>query len=112
MEAYCKIFLTTPAFIRVVCLFPKRLFISTPLWKCRQRVSATTQMDMFVAEKVGLYKLDILSQRGLGHIKDCIQLVRQNRSISVDIHDIEKFKTRCKSSRSNKAGRYHWLFLY
>jgi DNA polymerase-3 subunit alpha len=53
---------------------------------------ATTQIDMFVAEKVGLYKLDILSQRGLGHIKDCIQLVRQNRSISIDIHDVEKFK--------------------
>ncbi|HEY1021821.1 MAG TPA: DNA polymerase III subunit alpha, partial [Flavisolibacter sp.] len=53
---------------------------------------ATTQMDMFVAEKLGLYKLDILSQRGLGHIKDCIQLVRENKSISVDIHDVEKFK--------------------
>jgi DNA-directed DNA polymerase III PolC len=53
---------------------------------------ATTQIDMFVAEKVGLYKLDILSQRGLGHIKECIQLVRQNKSISVDIHEIEKFK--------------------
>ncbi|ANE52660.1 DNA polymerase III subunit alpha [Flavisolibacter tropicus] len=53
---------------------------------------ATTQIDMFVAEKVGLYKLDILSQRGLGHIKDCIQLVRENKSISIDIHDVEKFK--------------------
>lgn len=53
---------------------------------------ATTQIDMFVAEKVGLYKLDILSQRGLGHIKECIDIVRQNRSISIDIHDVEKFK--------------------
>ncbi|HEV7334130.1 MAG TPA: DNA polymerase III subunit alpha [Flavisolibacter sp.] len=53
---------------------------------------ATTQIDMFVAEKVGLYKLDILSQRGLGHIKDCIQLVRENKSISVDIHAVESFK--------------------
>jgi DNA polymerase-3 subunit alpha len=53
---------------------------------------ATTQIDMFVSEKVGLYKLDILSQRGLGHIKECIQLVRQNRGVSIDIHDVEKFK--------------------
>ena len=53
---------------------------------------ATTQIDMFVAEKVGLYKLDILSQRGLGHIKECIQLVRQNRRISIDIHEVENFK--------------------
>ncbi len=53
---------------------------------------ATTQFDMFVADKICLHKLDILSQRGLSHIKECIQLVRQNRSISIDIHDVEKFK--------------------
>ena len=53
---------------------------------------ATAQVDMFVAEKVGLYKLDILSQRGLGHIKEAIRLVKQNRQVSVDIHEIEKFK--------------------
>lgn len=53
---------------------------------------ATTQLDMFVAEKVGLYKLDILSQRGLGHIKDAIQLVRDNQEKDIDIHQVEKFK--------------------
>ncbi len=53
----------------------------------------TTQIDMFVAEKVGLFKLDILSQRGLGHIKDCIELIRENKKIYVDIRDVEKFKT-------------------
>jgi DNA-directed DNA polymerase III PolC len=54
---------------------------------------ATAQMDMFVSEKIGLYKLDILSQRGLGHIKDATELVKQNRKIDIDIHDVEKFKT-------------------
>ena len=53
---------------------------------------ATTQIDMFLAEKIGLYKLDILSQRGLGHIKDCIQLVRENKQITIDIHAVETFK--------------------
>ncbi|HVG16150.1 MAG TPA: DNA polymerase III subunit alpha, partial [Chitinophagaceae bacterium] len=53
---------------------------------------ATTQIDMFVAEKIGLYKLDILSQRGLGHIKESISLIRENKSISIDIHDVERFK--------------------
>ncbi len=53
---------------------------------------ATSQLDMFIAEKVGLYKLDILSQRGLGHIKEAVRLVRENRQISVDIHEVEKFK--------------------
>ncbi len=52
----------------------------------------TAQLDMFVAEKVGLYKLDILSQRGLGHIKEAIRQVRRNQQISIDIHDIERFK--------------------
>src|SRR5206468_10755879 len=32
---------------------------------------ATSQIDMFIAEDIGLFKLDILSQRGLGHIKEC-----------------------------------------
>ena len=53
---------------------------------------ATTQIDMFIAEKIGLYKLDILSQRGLGHIKEATRLIKENRSITVDIHDVERFK--------------------
>ncbi len=48
---------------------------------------------MFVAEKIGLFKLDILSQRGLGHIKETLELVRENKQLSINIHDIEKFKT-------------------
>jgi DNA polymerase-3 subunit alpha len=53
----------------------------------------TSQIDMFVAEKIGLFKLDILSQRGLGHIKETLELVRENKQLSINIHDIEKFKT-------------------
>jgi DNA-directed DNA polymerase III PolC len=52
----------------------------------------TSQIDMFVAEKIGLFKLDILSQRGLGHIRETIDLVKKNKNISINIHDIEKFK--------------------
>ena len=52
----------------------------------------TIQLDMFVAEKIGLFKLDILSQRGLGHIKETLRLVRQNREKDIDIHRIEAFK--------------------
>ena len=39
---------------------------------------ATTQFDMVVAEDIGLYKFDILSQRGLGKIKDAVEVVRYN----------------------------------
>ncbi len=51
-----------------------------------------TQFSMLEAEDVGLYKFDILSQRGLGHIKDAVELVKENRNTEVDIHDVTRFK--------------------
>lgn len=53
---------------------------------------ATMQMDMFVAENIGLAKLDILSQRGLGHIKECLRLVRENKGVDINIHAFQQFK--------------------
>ena len=52
----------------------------------------TSQIDMFIAEKIGLFKIDILSQRGLGHIKETMDLVRKNKNISINVHETEKFK--------------------
>lgn len=52
----------------------------------------TTQFDMYVAEDVGLYKYDILSQRGLGHIKEAVDWVAANRGEAVDIDRVERFK--------------------
>ncbi len=54
----------------------------------------TTQFDMVVAEDVGLYKFDILSQRGLGKIKDTLEVVEYNHPEKppIDIHDIKRFK--------------------
>ncbi len=54
----------------------------------------TTQFDMVVAEDVGLYKFDILGQRGLAKIKDGIRLVRENNPTDepIDIHDLKRFK--------------------
>ncbi len=55
---------------------------------------ATTQFDMVVAEDIGLYKFDILSQRGLGKIKDAVEIVKYNHpeKAPIDIHDIKRFK--------------------
>jgi len=50
------------------------------------------QFDMFVAEEAGLYKYDVLSQRGLGHIKDSALTVRENRGTTVDVHQVSSFK--------------------
>jgi error-prone DNA polymerase len=54
----------------------------------------TTQFDMVVAEDIGLYKFDILSQRGLGKIKEAVEVIRYNRPRlpPLDIHDIKRFK--------------------
>ncbi len=52
----------------------------------------STQYSMLEAEDVGLHKFDILSQRGLGHIKDAVELVRTNRGEEIDIHRIQDFK--------------------
>jgi DNA polymerase-3 subunit alpha len=53
----------------------------------------TTQFSMIEAEEVGLYKFDILSQRGLGKISDCIELIKQNQPENPphDIHDVQHF---------------------
>ena len=53
----------------------------------------TTQFDMYVAEDIGLYKFDILSQRGLGHIKDAVAIIRQNKGEEADITQVSQFKT-------------------
>jgi DNA-directed DNA polymerase III PolC len=54
----------------------------------------TTMFDMVLAEDVGLYKFDILSQRGLGKIKEAINIISENHPADpkIDIHDIKRFK--------------------
>lgn len=67
----------------------------------------TTQFDMVVAEDVGLYKFDILSQRGLGKIKDTVAIIRQNQPehAPFDIHDIQRFKRDEKVKELLREGR-------
>ncbi len=52
---------------------------------------AVTHFDMVIAEDVGLYKFDILAQRGLGKIKDTLAIVAQNQphKANFDIHNVK-----------------------
>lgn len=54
----------------------------------------TIQFDMHIAEDVGLYKFDILSQRGLSKIRDALDIIDYNHPTHepIDIHDIKRFK--------------------
>ncbi|HTD98812.1 MAG TPA: DNA polymerase III subunit alpha [Mucilaginibacter sp.] len=54
---------------------------------------ATVHIDMFTAEDIGINKFDILSQRGLGHIKETLALVKKNKGIDIDIHNTRLFRS-------------------
>ena len=70
----------------------------------------TTQWDMYVAESIGFEKLDILSQRGIGHIKEAVEIIRRNRGISIDIHRVDKFKNDEKVKAQLRYARTNGCF--
>ncbi|NOT76672.1 MAG: DNA polymerase III subunit alpha [Cyclobacteriaceae bacterium] len=51
-----------------------------------------SHFEMHNAEDFGIYKFDILSQRGLGHIKETVKHVKRNKGIDVDVHRFDDFK--------------------
>ncbi|SDE35183.1 DNA polymerase-3 subunit alpha [Pricia antarctica] len=48
----------------------------------------TVMFDMNIAEDVGIFKFDILSQRGLSKITDCLEIIAYNRPDS-EVKDID-----------------------
>jgi DNA polymerase III alpha subunit len=70
----------------------------------------TTQWDMYTAEEIGFEKLDILSQRGIGHIRESAEIILRNRSIDVDVHAIQKFKNDPKIKEYLKSGETKGCF--
>ena len=51
-----------------------------------------SHFEMHNAEDMGIFKFDILSQRGLGHLKETVKHVKRNRGIDVNIHRFKDFK--------------------
>ena len=70
----------------------------------------TTQWDMYVAEELGYEKFDILSQRGIGHIRDAARLVKENRGVTVDVHEVQRFKSDPEVRRQLKEGECNGCF--
>ena len=64
-----------------------------------------THFDMYGAEDLELHKFDILSQRGLGHIKDAVKLVQRNQGKSVNIRDVESIKEDPKVRAQLRSGK-------
>ena len=63
------------------------------------------QFDMHTAEEIGLEKFDILSQRGLGTIKDTVNLIEEKRGIIVDIEDTRISKNEAKCNEYLSIGK-------
>ncbi|MDR6919530.1 DNA polymerase III subunit alpha [Chryseobacterium sp. 2987] len=63
------------------------------------------QWDMHVAEEIGFEKFDILSQRGLGTIKDTERLLEEKRGIKVNIKDTTISKDEDKCNEYLSQGR-------
>lgn len=49
-------------------------------------------LDMHGAEDLGIFKFDILSQRGLGHIREAVGHIRRNRGVEVDVNQFAEFR--------------------
>jgi DNA polymerase-3 subunit alpha len=69
-----------------------------------------TQWDMYTAEEIGFEKLDILSQRGIGHIRESVEIIMRNQSVDVDVHAIQKFKNDPKIRKFIKTGETKGCF--
>src|SRR5699024_6505419 len=67
---------------------------------------ATVQFDMHIAEDVGLYKFDILGQRGLAKIRETLDIIGYNQPEAEvgDIHDVAKLKKDDRINSLLKSG--------
>ncbi|AVR46077.1 DNA polymerase III subunit alpha [Christiangramia fulva] len=66
----------------------------------------TIQIDMNIAEEVGIHKFDILAQRGLSKITDSIEIIRQNQPEAYieDMENISIFKNDPEINNLLKTG--------
>lgn len=64
----------------------------------------TVQWDMYEAENIGFDKYDILSQRGIGHIKEAVRLIGQNRQRRVDVHEVRSLMRDARVNGQLKSG--------
>lgn len=64
----------------------------------------TVQWDMYEAEEIGYEKFDILSQAGIGHIRDGAKIISDNCGKQVKVHDFASFKKDAKINDQLRTG--------
>ncbi len=87
-----------------IVISEKPLFYHTSL-QMMPKGFPISHFDMYHAEDFGFHKFDVLSQRGLGHIRDAVQLVKQNQGLAVDIHDMSRIKQDEKVRTQLRSGQ-------
>jgi DNA polymerase III alpha subunit len=70
----------------------------------------TTQFDMYMADEIGFEKLDILSQRGIGHINESVEIIMENKGLKIDVHQVKKFKEDEKVNQRLYSGETNGCF--
>jgi len=63
-----------------------------------------THFNMHDAEDWGFHKYDVLSQRGLGHIKDAVTIVKENQGKAVDVYQVKKIMQDQQVRQQLKSG--------
>ncbi len=63
-----------------------------------------SQFDMVHAEQMGFHKFDILSQRGIGHIHDTVNLIKINRGVDVSVQQMDAVANDPKAIRQLQSG--------
>lgn len=72
----------------------------------------TVMFDMNIAEDVGIFKFDILAQRGLSKITDCLEIIAYNQPETevADIDQVEKFTSDPQINNLLKVGNCIGVF--
>ena len=83
---------------------------TTGTWGAEELAIMDKKVAQAFAEKIGFEKLDILSQRGIGHIRESAEIILRNRGIDVDVHAVQKFKNDDKVKEYLKAGETKGCF--
>ncbi len=87
-----------------ILITERPLFYHTGL-KLMPKGFPITHFDMHDGEDMGFHKFDILSQRGLGHIKNAVDIIYRNKKVSVDIRNIASLKNDKKVRQQLKSGK-------
>jgi DNA-directed DNA polymerase III PolC len=87
-----------------VVIAPDRITNYTPLQRAAKGF-VITQMEMHAIEDLGLIKIDLLSQRSLGALKDCLNAVKEHHGSVPDVFNFEMVTHDCETVRLVREGR-------